>query len=293
MTGADDVIVVGVDGSDESTRALRWAAGEAALRHVPLHVVFACAPTGGVCGAGLSVPRQVYDDFVHAGRELLRDAVETAHAVAGDVVVTSDMPNEPPSPTLIELSRTARTVVVGASGSGGFAGMLAGSTAVAVAGHAHCPVLVVRGRDKDAASPVVAGVDGSPDSERALGVAFEEASWRNVPLVAVHAWRDADYLTLPLTESSLDGDTADDEQWRMLAECLAGWAEKYPDVPVKRVVVRDRPRQQLLHWTQQAQLIVIGSRGRGGFPGLTLGSVGHALVHHAQCPVLIVRARTA
>ncbi|MTD54618.1 universal stress protein [Amycolatopsis pithecellobii] len=276
MTSADDAIVVGVDGSEQATRALRWAAGEAALRNLRLHVVFAFAPPGGVCGAGLSVPRQVYADFVHAGHELLRDAAETAHAVAGDVVVTSEMPNELPSPMLIELSRTARTVVVGASGSGGFAGMLAGSTAVAVAGHAHCPVLVVRGREMDAASPVVAGVDGSPDSESALGVAFEEASWRNVPLVAVHAWRDTG-----------------DEPWRMLAECLAGWAEKYPDVPVDRVVARDRPRQQLLHWTEQAQLIVIGSRGRGGFPGLMLGSVGHALVHHAQCPLLIVRPRIA
>ncbi|MFJ8819404.1 universal stress protein [Amycolatopsis thermoflava] len=285
-----NAIVVGVDGSDEADRALRWAAGTAARRHEPLHIVHGFAPMAGFYGAGLPVLREAYEAFVKAADDLLAAAERTAREAGGpELTITAGKLHEAGPVALIEASRTARTVVLGCSGTGGFTGMMVGSTTVEVAAHARCPVVVVRGRD-EATGPVVAGVDGSATSERALGTAFEEASWRSVPLVAVHVWADADIAGPPGTVPFLvDWSEIEQDAQRLLAEQLSGWQEKYPDVVVERVVARDRPRHQLLSWSTRAQLVVVGSRGRGGFRGLLLGSTSQALIHHAQCPVMIVR----
>ena len=135
---------------------------------------------------------------------------------------------------------------------------------------------------------MVVGVDGSPTSEAATAFAFEAASLRRVPLVAVHVWRDVlvDATMAPL----LDWDVIDSDEREVLAERLAGWSEKYPDVPVRRLVARDRPARALVEESGRAQLVVVGSRGRGGFHGLLLGSVSQALLHHAHCPVAVVRS---
>lgn len=294
MTSGQDAIVVGIDGSEDALRAVRWAARTAQARREPLHIVYAFAPLAGVYGAGLPVLQEAYDELLRAGQTMLDDAVNAAREVAGDdVAITSEMPNEPPARVLLDRARHARMIVLGCSGAGGFRGMLAGSTTVQVSAHAACPAAVVRGRDSDE-GPVVVGVDGSATSERALALAFDEACWRNAPLVAVHSWSDDEftgyYGTLPL---AVDWDEIEADEQRLLAERLAGWQEKYPDVKVERVVVRDRPRHQLLAWSTQAQLVVVGSRGRGGFTGLLLGSTSQALVHHAQCPVMIARPGTA
>ncbi len=173
--------------------------------------------------------------------------------------------------------------------------MLAGSTAVGVAAHATSPVVVVRTREGATVppddGPVVVGVDGSPLSERAVTYAFEEASLRAAPLVALHAWTDVeDEGLLGRARALLSGAPSETEQGRLLAADLASRQEKYPDVAVERVVVRDRPRRQLLERSATARLVVVGSRGRGGFRGLLLGSTSQALVHHARCPVMIVRS---
>ncbi|GAB3582400.1 universal stress protein [Amycolatopsis endophytica] len=278
-----DEIVVGVDGSAAALDAVRWAAGEAALRKLPLRLVYAADVTGGRFDGGLPVPQTFFDELERAGQQLLAEAARAA----GEATVTTEMPLEPAVSLLLDQSRTARMIVLGSSGRGGFTGMLAGSTAVSVSAHAHCPVAVVRGRP-GATGPVVAGIDGSPTSEQALAVAFDEAAWREVPLVAVHAWSDADY-GVPLPVPDLDWSTIEREQQRLLSERLAGWRERYPDVRVERVVVRDRPRDELLARSARAQLVVVGSRGRGGFRGLVLGSTSQALIHHAECPVLVVR----
>ncbi|WP_435582652.1 universal stress protein [Amycolatopsis thermoflava] len=285
-----NAIVVGVDGSEEATRALRWAVEAARQRHEPLHIVHGFAPITGFDGAGLAVLQQAYDELVKAADDLVADAVRTVREAGGpDLTITTDRPTETGALALIEASRTARTVVLGCSGTGGFAGMLVGSTTVEVAAHARCPVVVVRGREK-AEGPVVVGVDGSPVGERALAAAFEEASWRGAGLVAVHAWSDVDSGGYPsMVPIALDWEEIAADERRLLAERLAGWQEKYPDVRVERVVARDRPRHQLLSWSAQAQLVVVGSRGRGGFSGLLLGSTSQALIHHAQCPVMVVR----
>ncbi|MDF3048967.1 MAG: universal stress protein [Pseudonocardia sp.] len=135
--------------------------------------------------------------------------------------------------------------------------------------------------------PVVVGVDGSPTSEAAAAFAFEAASLRGVPRVAVHVSRDlsVDPRMAPL----MDWDAVESDEREVLAERLADWLEKYPDVPVRRLVVRDRPARTLVEESGRAQLVVVGSRGRGGFRGLLLGSVSQALLHHAHCPVAVVR----
>ncbi|MFD4248445.1 universal stress protein [Amycolatopsis thermoflava] len=285
-----NAIVVGVDGSEEATRALRWAVEAARQRHEPLHIVHGFAPITGFDGAGLAVLQQAHDELVDAADDLVADAVRTAREAGGpDLTITTDRPTESGAPALIEASRAARTVVLGCSGTGGFTGMLVGSTTVEVAAHARCPVVVVRGRE-NADGPVVVGVDGSPVGERALAAAFEEASWRGAGLVAVHVWSDVDSGGYPsMVPIALDWEEIAADERRLLAERLAGWQEKYPDVVVERVVARDRPRRQLLSWSAKAQLVVVGSRGRGGFRGLLLGSTSQALIHHAQCPVMVVR----
>ena len=135
------------------------------------------------------------------------------------------------------------------------------------------------------------GIDGSPTSEAALAFAFEAADLRGVPLVAVHTWTD--YQIESTMVAVLEGDAIDADEHRLLAERLAGWSEKFPDVSVQRLVTRYRPAHTLIEQSAHAQLVVVGSRGRGGFAGMLLGSVSHALLHHAACPVAVVRPATA
>jgi nucleotide-binding universal stress UspA family protein len=183
-------------------------------------------------------------------------------------------------------------VVLGDRGYGGVSGLLLGSVAAAMAAKADCPVVLVRTEEgapvEDRTRPVVVGVDGSPVSEAALAFAFEEASMRGVPLVALHTWWD---LLIDATAAPLfDWDAVESDEQQMLAERLAGWGEKYPDVHVERLVTRDRPARALVDESRRAQLVVVGSRGRGAGAALVLGSVSHAVLHKSHCSVAVVRA---
>jgi nucleotide-binding universal stress UspA family protein len=259
---------------------------------LPLRLVAAHAwPSGGLIGdPGLGVdPRAVLRDVV-VGH--LATAAAGARQVAPELEIDQVEVTGYPVPVLLGESARAEIVVLGDRGLGGFTGLLIGSVAVEVTAHASCPVIVVRGPEPDRAGPrpepVVVGVDGSPTSEAATAFAFEAASLRRVPLVAVHVWRDVlvDATMAPL----LDWDVIDSDEREVLAERLAGWSEKYPDVPVRRLVARDRPARALVEESGRAQLVVVGSRGRGGFHGLLLGSVSQALLHHAHCAVAVVRS---
>lgn len=298
MTFPDQTIVVGVDGSAGSDQAVLWAVGLAADRKLPLRIVHGLRLTVPQHGVGIAETGVLFDAIQENGGRILRDAERLARSVDENVPITTDMPTEPPVPLLTDLSRSVRMVVVGHTGDGGFTDMAIGSTATAVVSHAHCPVLVVRGRFGPAGvpeeGPVVVGIDGSPVSEAAVALAFDEASVRRVPLVALHAWHDDTYGSLYSTNRYLaEWDSIEESEQQLLAERLAGWQEKYPDVDVRRALVRDRPRHALMEWSATAQLVVVGSHGRGGFQGMLLGSTSQALVQHAQCPVLVVRPRPA
>jgi nucleotide-binding universal stress UspA family protein len=285
-------VVAGVDGSECGLQAVRWAAAEALRRQLPVRLVAAHAwPSGGLVGdPGLGVDyRAVLRDVVLGH---LATAAADARQVAPELDIEQVEVTGYPVPVLLGESAHAEIVVLGDRGLGGFTGLLIGSVAVEVTAHASCPVIVVRGSEPDRTGPrpepVVVGVDGSPTSEAATAFAFEAASLRRVPLVAVHVWRDVlvDATMAPL----LDWNVIDSDEREVLAERLAGWTAKYPDVPVRRLVARDRPARALVEESGRAQLVVVGSRGRGGFHGLLLGSVSQALLHNAHCPVAVVRS---
>ncbi|GAA1024622.1 MULTISPECIES: universal stress protein [Amycolatopsis] len=289
MTGRNRTVLVGIGGWDGAAEAVRWAARLAAGRDLELELVH-CLQTA--VPAGFAGPGPLFEDapadgglLAPAGEDLAADALRVRNEVYTDSAPA----------LLIDRSREARMVVLGRTGTDGFTGMLAGAATAAVVSNAGCPVAVVRGRRGDGPvpldGPVAVGVDTSPNSEAAIAAAFEEASFRGVPLVAVHAWADVvcdaiERTARPVPERETRRQPVEE---RLLAHRLDGWQEKYPDVEVRRKLVRDRPRQVLLDESERAQLMVVGSRGRGGFAGMQLGSTSQALIHHASCPVLVVR----
>lgn len=282
-------IVCGVDGSDSALAAAGWAAQECARLQVPLLLVHAfMLPTRGYPEVVL-----VGNDIRHAmeeqGRAWLEEARAAARAAAPEVEVTTEVVCCGAGALLIELSKTARQVVVGSRGLGTVTGLLIGSTAVALAAHAQSPVVVVRGTAVPG-GPVVVGVDGSPTSEAALAFAFEEASLRNTSLTAITTVTDfAADSAYTMSRLGIDWGQVEEDERRLLAERLAGWQEKYPDVVVNRIALRDRPARALMRYGAEAQLLVVGSHGHGGFVGMLIGSTSQALVHHAPCPLAIVR----
>lgn len=288
------LVVVGVDGSASSLVAVDAAAREARLREARLRVVHAFVwpamhvPMGP---SSLGPPEGGIRNMVE---HLVAEAVARARAAAPEVDVSHAVVNGEPLTVLEAQSRAAELVVVGSRGMGGFVGLLVGSTAVHLAAYGRCPVLVVRDQP-NAAGPIVLGVDGSPAGERAVDFAFAEAALRKTGLVALHAWTTWNAPLPPPQEASTPyanppGALAQEEE-RLLSEALAGRRERYPEVAVEHRAVHGRTRETLIEASRSAQLVVVGARGRGGFAGLLLGSVSQALLHHAHCPVTVVRGK--
>lgn len=224
---------------------------------------------------------------------LVAQAVERAHSVAPEVEVANAVVTGEALSALEAESRTASLVVVGSRGLGGFGALLLGSTAVHLAAHGRCPVMVVRGRVDDT-RPLLLGADGSPSGQGAVEFAFEEASLRGTGVVALHAWTPWSVAVTPPGDPSmthaLEPDALAAGEERVLAESLAGRRERYPGVAVEYSVTRGGAREALIEASRDAGLTVVGARGRGGFAGLLLGSVSQALLQHAHCPVVVVRA---
>jgi nucleotide-binding universal stress UspA family protein len=287
-------IVAGIDGSASALNAALWAADEAARRHVPLRLVHAYDHSTVAYSGGFG-SQSYFDEMESDSHTALDDAHTAVRQACPDLDVAVALRSASTVPTLIEKSTHARMLVLGSHGLGG---ILAGSIAVALVTHGRCPVAVIRGAMPDTApptvGPVVVGVDGSPASEQAVAIAFDEASLRGVDLTTVHTWieftSDTAYAYARQFMSELDDfETREAER---LAERLAGWQEKYPDVTVRRVVTRDRPVRCLLHHATNAQLLVVGSRGHGSCAGMLLGSTSQALIYHAPCSLLVAHTTT-
>lgn len=286
-------IVVGVDGSESALHAVRWAADEARRLDTWLRLVHTYEVPIGY-PPGFVDPHVLRDALSARGQEWLDQARTVAAATVSRLRVDVVEENAGAVATLVEESLGTARVVLGSRGLGAVTGLLVGSTAVALAGLAHCPIVVVRGKNTNAppptAGPIVVGVDGTPLGEAAIAFAFAAAAARQTNLIAVHTWTDllldtafagrADALDITPLAQQAEAD---------LDECLVGWPEKYPDVHVIRKVTRDRASKALLRHAENAQLVVVGSRGRGGFRGLLLGSTSQHLLHHAPCPVAVVR----
>ena len=295
-----NAIVVGVDGSEPSRTALMWAAGEASIRRTTLELVESYMVPIGYAGPGAIIPPEVFDAAEMGVTTTLQEARDAVLAVHPELTVTVAGPMQTPFVALRNASHDALMLVVGSHGSGEVSESILGSVALKVASHLRTAVVVVR-TDPHAGgkpvpvpadSPIVVGLDGSAESETALAFALEEASLRGVALVAVHSWDDGPLhgfvRSYPL---AVDVTVIDDEEHRALAEQLTGWASRYPDVPVRQLVERGRPAATLLRMCTEIQpgLLVVGSRGRGGFAGLLLGSTSRDLIAHAPCPVAVVR----
>jgi nucleotide-binding universal stress UspA family protein len=278
------MIVVGVDGSRAGLEAVSWAVKEAALRGVPLRIVHA-------------MPKWAYESresspyanvglWMREGAEsVVEEALQRARREAPDVVVEHELLPGDPRPALFKAAEGAEMLVVGNHGLGGFRGLRLGSVALGVIGHTTCPAVVVRGVPTPPRDEVVVGVDGYEGSTAAIRFAFAEAALRGAELRAVQAWN----ALLPATGLDPMPPTEQDmAERRLLSEALAGWSERYPDVKVTARVEAGHPVEVLRRASAGADLLVVGSHGRGDVSGLLVGSVSHALLHHAVCPLAVV-----
>ncbi len=261
MNGMTHGIVAGYDGSPGSGQALRWAAREAKARGTTLTVCLAWAPDH------MTLPTEsaIHHLARQHAKEILARGLPYAESVLGPGRVATALADGSAAHMLCERSRTADMVVVGARGHSELHGLLLGSVSWQVAGHAAGRVVVVRGEWRPAnrpPGPVVAGADGSPASQAAIAFAFEEAALRDVPLVAVCALTDAPCRLGEGHQIEADFD-----------HLMDGEAKEHPDVRVLRRIVPGGPRAALLTAAADAQMVVVGSRGRGGLEGMSLGSV--------------------
>jgi nucleotide-binding universal stress UspA family protein len=268
------------------------------MRNVPLTLVHVATPLAigspplawPVGPASAELRRRQEDE----ARTIIAEAIKVVEdsAEGGDrPEINAELFYSAPVPTLVDLSKEAQMLVVGCRGQGALRSALLGSVSTGLVHHAHCPVAVIHDEVPSSVQPanlpVLVGIDGSPASELATAIAFDEASWRGVELVALHAWSDADMWTV----SSMEWSSMEHKADEVLAERLAGFQERYPDVTVRRLVVWDQPARHIVDRSESAQLVVVGSHGRGGFAGMLLGSVSTAVVHAAQIPVIVARQR--
>lgn len=290
-------VVVGVDGSAAALCAVRWAAERASRDDRPLRIVHAYELPLGF-PTGVTEEESILNGLRLQGRRWLAAAQDVANeavpASRVDVVLTAMAPTT----GLLRETENAALLVLGNRGRNALTGLLVGSTSLALAGLAHCPVVLVRNGAADGkpghTGPIVVGIDGTQASEAAVAFAFAEASAQGAPLVALHAWAESVFETaLAGPDAPLDWERQRQIAAETLAERLAGWQEKYPEVRVERDLVHDRPTRALRRCAQTARLVVVGRRGRGGFRDLVLGSTSQHLLHHATSPVAVVRTETA
>ncbi len=293
---ATAAVVVGVDGSEASDLAVRWAAETASQHDRRLHIAHGLdlASSAELLGIYNMMVPAIVDKIRRRGADLVLSARSLAHQIDPALDVETEVSEADPARLLIRHSKSAYLVALGASGDHTALGYV-GSTLAAVACHGRGSIVIVRDTGTEQQTrrvgPVVLGLDGTVHSERAVAAAFAEASERRTQLVAVHAWGDPFFDRFSEVPHRLPNNGVQLAGQALIGEQLAGWPEKYPDVQVIRKVYPFGPRRALTDWSGSAQLVVVGSRGRGGFRGLLLGSTSNALIQRAHCPVMVVHPK--
>jgi nucleotide-binding universal stress UspA family protein len=284
-------ILVGVDGSVASDAAIRFATHEAVLHQAPLTLMHVLSPIPE-WGAP-SMHSEVTAAWEDNARHIVEQARKTTAATSGESALL-DVRTEIAYSTaataasvLVDASSQAQLIVVGSRGMGAVGRFVLGSVSSALVQQARCPVAVIHddvGLANDKA-PILVGVDGSPASEAAIALAFDEASRRRVQLVALHSWSDVGVFPV----LGMDWRGYESRGAQLLAKSLAGGQTRFPDVQVQRRLVCDKPARWLIEESQHAQLVVVGSHRRSRLPGITLGSVSSALAHATRTPLIIHR----
>ncbi|HEY6747847.1 MAG TPA: universal stress protein [Mycobacteriales bacterium] len=304
MDGRGLGLLVGIDGSEGGDRALDWAARAAAAQDSSITVAYVISGFGP---SDLPTTAGLRNLDLRAAQAIVDTGVQRAGQATPGLPVTGRRVEGDPATELITLSADADQVVLGSRGHGGFASLLVGSVATKVAGHAACPVVVVRD-DAHPTGPVVIGIDGSDRGEAALRYGFSYADRHRLPVRGLHVYHVDPPMARYLTEAAgaevagteLAGTDAAGaeataaEAARRSSEQLVGarlrsWQEKYPDVVVEAETDIGSPARHLVDLSTTASLLVVGHRGHGRLAGLVLGSVSQAVLTHAHCPVVITR----
>ena len=292
MVSIPERYIVGWDGSPGASAALDWALAQARGTHTKVHLLHAVLAIPPGPYGEVALDQGVYDDIAQA---VLALGIDYAKEHAPDVTVTTERAYRGVTGALMDAARPHDVIVLGTRGYGGFMTMIVESSCIQAATHAQVPVVVVHPREKGqpsyaSAGPVVIAIDGTDLSKQAMQFGLMMASLLHREAIVIHTW------TLPAVEIVPPSFIAADEaaaiasdQQRIASEFLAGWRTEFPDVKVTMRVIQGNTAAVLLEAAKTASLVVTGSRGRGEFRGAFLGSTSNALIHHAGCPVAIVR----
>lgn len=292
MSDRQNAVVVGVDGSEGSLGAARWAGTLADKMAVPLHLVHSLSTAGSfIADATVIAIRAAATPDQRAAAEKMLTAVEQRmHEDIDSLSISTAVTRESAAKELIRLSHSARMVVVGCGDVNSAAALLVGSTSLSVATCAHCPVVLWRGVSEANTAPVVVGVDGTSAGSAALAAAFEFAHLMKAPLKAVHAWFTAtpdEQLLLPYF---LDWDAIEAAEWSLLTTAVGEYSERFPEVEVRMFVERAKPTPALMRHLADAQLVVVGNHRRNSVTAALLGSTCLNLLHHSHIPVMVCQA---
>ncbi|WP_193044800.1 universal stress protein [Mycolicibacterium baixiangningiae] len=286
-------VIVGIDGSDSALQAARWAGAVADVCGAPLHIVHAMPSIGrNLTETAVAIQAAIMSYQHDSALIFLRAATDAVQQDQPDLSITTEASETPVDEALIDASATARLIVLGGKDVTGAAALLLGSTTLRVVTNAACPVVAFRGdvvgvSDK----PIVVGVDGTAAGDGVLATAFEFAKAMAVKLIAVRSWTTrapAGDVTIPFL---IDWDALEAAEWSALTGQVDQWRQRYPEVDVEGVVETMSPGRALLRHAEDAQLVVVGSRGRNALTGLVLGSTSMNLLHHSQVPVMVTRAQ--
>ena len=286
-------VTVGVDGSEESLRAVEWAALEARRHALPLRIVSAPAELTRMRAYHAS-PAEIGAALRGISARALDAAIIRSEEVAPGLPIETGLLSGPSAVAVADSGSGASMLVVGARGAGGFAAMMLGSVSRYVAAWAPCPVVVVREENSAVHREIAVGIRDPEDVAGTLALAFEEAALRGADLVAVHTWYwlpAAPYASGPSgalrppdpAQIAVQAD-------RRLAAALEQWHGKYPEVRVRQDVIRGHPGRVLASYSARADLVVIGRHGHPAGPGPGIGSIQHAVLDHAHGPVAVVPA---